>query len=161
MVAVPRGCAVAGAQLQEETETVSALASLTVDVEQPFASEDSRYGSKMGESLRSVTSRIIVSICEPLSRLSFTCLLHFTTCVLQSRRCRSAHYRPPRIPFFMGNRAGACGCSSHRNKGSEIHGEKNHFLLNNLMQIIMDSAACGLYFLITCSFPDIHFLSLI
>nr|XP_060488622.1 histone deacetylase 9 isoform X10 [Panthera onca] len=52
MVAVPRGCALAGAQLQEETETVSAMASLTVDVEQPFASEDSRYGSKMGESLR-------------------------------------------------------------------------------------------------------------
>ncbi|XP_071071232.1 histone deacetylase 9 isoform X5 [Dasypus novemcinctus] len=42
MVAVPRGCALAGAQLQEETETVSALASLTVDVEQPFAGEDSR-----------------------------------------------------------------------------------------------------------------------
>uniref|UniRef100_A0A2K6G5A5 Histone deacetylase n=1 Tax=Propithecus coquereli TaxID=379532 RepID=A0A2K6G5A5_PROCO len=42
MVAVPRGCALAGAQLQEETETVSALASLTVDVEQPFAQEDSR-----------------------------------------------------------------------------------------------------------------------
>ncbi|XP_037692786.1 histone deacetylase 9 isoform X9 [Choloepus didactylus] len=42
MVAVPRGCALAGAQLQEETETVSALASLTVDVEQPFAREDSR-----------------------------------------------------------------------------------------------------------------------
>ncbi|XP_044909183.1 histone deacetylase 9 isoform X17 [Felis catus] len=52
MVAVPRGCALAGAQLQEETETVSAMASLTVDVEQPFASEDSRYGFKMGESLR-------------------------------------------------------------------------------------------------------------
>ncbi|XP_032160392.1 histone deacetylase 9 isoform X7 [Mustela erminea] len=51
MVAMPRGCALAGTQLQEETETVSALASLTVDVEQPFASED--------------------------SRLSFTCLLHF------------------------------------------------------------------------------------
>nr|XP_044991663.1 histone deacetylase 9 isoform X9 [Jaculus jaculus] len=42
MVAVPRGCALPGAQLQEETETVSALASLTVDVEQPFAQEDSR-----------------------------------------------------------------------------------------------------------------------
>uniref|UniRef100_A0A673SR52 Histone deacetylase n=1 Tax=Suricata suricatta TaxID=37032 RepID=A0A673SR52_SURSU len=42
MVAVSRGCALAGAQLQEETETVSALASLTVDVEQPFASQDSR-----------------------------------------------------------------------------------------------------------------------
>uniref|UniRef100_A0A9L0JL20 Histone deacetylase n=1 Tax=Equus asinus TaxID=9793 RepID=A0A9L0JL20_EQUAS len=42
MVAVPRGCALAGAQLQEETETVSALASLTVDVEQPFAREDNR-----------------------------------------------------------------------------------------------------------------------
>ncbi|XP_078198721.1 histone deacetylase 9 isoform X18 [Callithrix jacchus] len=42
MVAMPRGCALAGAQLQEETETVSALASLTVDVEQPFAQEDSR-----------------------------------------------------------------------------------------------------------------------
>ncbi|KAM5204018.1 histone deacetylase 9 isoform 11-T13 [Hipposideros larvatus] len=41
-VAVPRGCALAGAQLQEETETVSALASLTVDVEQPFTREDSR-----------------------------------------------------------------------------------------------------------------------
>ncbi|XP_053074330.1 histone deacetylase 9 isoform X20 [Acinonyx jubatus] len=76
-VAVPRGCALAGAQLQEETETVSAMASLTVDVEQPFASEDSRYGSKIGESLRSVTSRLIISICEPLSRLSFSCLLHF------------------------------------------------------------------------------------
>ncbi|XP_048655630.1 histone deacetylase 9 isoform X13 [Marmota marmota marmota] len=42
MVAVPRGCALPGTQLQEETETVSALASLTVDVEQPFAQEDSR-----------------------------------------------------------------------------------------------------------------------
>ncbi|XP_063090149.1 histone deacetylase 9 isoform X11 [Cavia porcellus] len=42
MVAVPRGCALPGAQLQEETETVSALASLTVDVEQPFAQEDIR-----------------------------------------------------------------------------------------------------------------------
>uniref|UniRef100_A0A8C6MNQ5 Histone deacetylase n=1 Tax=Moschus moschiferus TaxID=68415 RepID=A0A8C6MNQ5_MOSMO len=41
-VAMPRGCALAGAQLQEETETVSALASLTVDVEQPFAQEDNR-----------------------------------------------------------------------------------------------------------------------
>ncbi|XP_034524791.1 histone deacetylase 9 isoform X15 [Ailuropoda melanoleuca] len=42
MVTVPRGCSLAGTQLQEETETVSALASLTVDVEQPFASEDNR-----------------------------------------------------------------------------------------------------------------------
>ncbi|XP_070326515.1 histone deacetylase 9 isoform X7 [Odocoileus virginianus] len=42
MAATPRGCALAGAQLQEETETVSALASLTVDVEQPFAQEDNR-----------------------------------------------------------------------------------------------------------------------
>uniref|UniRef100_A0A5F9D0B3 Histone deacetylase n=1 Tax=Oryctolagus cuniculus TaxID=9986 RepID=A0A5F9D0B3_RABIT len=42
MTAMPRGCALAGAQLQEETETVSALASLTVDVEQPFAQEESR-----------------------------------------------------------------------------------------------------------------------
>uniref|UniRef100_A0A8C2V7K0 Histone deacetylase n=2 Tax=Chinchilla lanigera TaxID=34839 RepID=A0A8C2V7K0_CHILA len=42
MVAVPRGCALPGAQLQEETETVSALASLTVDVEQRFAQEDTR-----------------------------------------------------------------------------------------------------------------------
>ncbi|XP_023565601.1 histone deacetylase 9 isoform X22 [Octodon degus] len=42
MVAVPKGCALPGAQLQEETETVSALASLTVDVEQPFAQEDTR-----------------------------------------------------------------------------------------------------------------------
>ncbi|KAM6152289.1 histone deacetylase 9 isoform 3-T3 [Erethizon dorsatum] len=42
MVAVPRGCALPGAQLQEETEAVSALASLTVDVEQPFAQEDTR-----------------------------------------------------------------------------------------------------------------------
>ncbi|XP_062957499.1 histone deacetylase 9 isoform X16 [Cynocephalus volans] len=42
IVAVPRGCALAGTQLQEETETVSALASLTVDVEQPIAQEDSR-----------------------------------------------------------------------------------------------------------------------
>lgn len=47
MVAMPRGCALAGAQLQEETETVSALASLTVDVEQPFAQEDNRYDSNM------------------------------------------------------------------------------------------------------------------
>ncbi|XP_040820655.1 histone deacetylase 9 isoform X4 [Ochotona curzoniae] len=43
MSAVPRGCTLAGAQLQEETDTVSALASLTVDVEQPFAQEESRY----------------------------------------------------------------------------------------------------------------------
>uniref|UniRef100_A0A8C3VQK3 Histone deacetylase n=1 Tax=Catagonus wagneri TaxID=51154 RepID=A0A8C3VQK3_9CETA len=42
MLAMPGGCVLAGAQLQEETETVSALASLTVDVEQPFAGEDSR-----------------------------------------------------------------------------------------------------------------------
>ena len=77
MVTVPRGCALAGTQLQEETETVSALASLTVDVEQPFASEDNRYECNMGESLRSGTSRLIISIREPLSRLSFTCLLHF------------------------------------------------------------------------------------
>ncbi|XP_058533951.1 histone deacetylase 9 isoform X5 [Ochotona princeps] len=42
MSAVPRGCTLAGAQLQEETDTVSALASLTVDVEQPFAQEESR-----------------------------------------------------------------------------------------------------------------------
>uniref|UniRef100_A0A286XA78 Histone deacetylase n=1 Tax=Cavia porcellus TaxID=10141 RepID=A0A286XA78_CAVPO len=48
MVAVPRGCALPGAQLQEETETVSALASLTVDVEQPFAQEDIRYESSVG-----------------------------------------------------------------------------------------------------------------
>lgn len=47
MMAMPRGCALAGAQLQEETETVSALASLTVDVEQPFAQEDNRYESNM------------------------------------------------------------------------------------------------------------------
>ncbi|ERE73263.1 histone deacetylase 9-like protein [Cricetulus griseus] len=40
MVAVSRGCALPGSQLQEESETVSALASLTVDVEQPFAQED-------------------------------------------------------------------------------------------------------------------------
>nr|KAF6338095.1 histone deacetylase 9 [Pipistrellus kuhlii] len=44
--AVPRGCALAGAQLQEETDTVSALASLTVDVEQPFAQEDSRIAGE-------------------------------------------------------------------------------------------------------------------
>ncbi|XP_060223091.1 histone deacetylase 9 isoform X12 [Meriones unguiculatus] len=42
MVAVSRGCALPRSQLQEETETVSALASLTVDVEQPFAQEDGR-----------------------------------------------------------------------------------------------------------------------
>ncbi|XP_031211437.1 histone deacetylase 9 isoform X11 [Mastomys coucha] len=42
MVAVARGCALPASQLQEETETVSALASLTVDVEQPFAQEDGR-----------------------------------------------------------------------------------------------------------------------
>uniref|UniRef100_A0A8C2M559 Histone deacetylase n=1 Tax=Cricetulus griseus TaxID=10029 RepID=A0A8C2M559_CRIGR len=42
MVAVSRGCALPGSQLQEESETVSALASLTVDVEQPFAQEDGR-----------------------------------------------------------------------------------------------------------------------
>ncbi|KAF6085942.1 histone deacetylase 9 [Phyllostomus discolor] len=46
MAAVPRGCAPAGPQLQEETETVSALASLTVDVEQPFAQEDSRIAGE-------------------------------------------------------------------------------------------------------------------
>ncbi|XP_029396386.1 histone deacetylase 9 isoform X8 [Mus pahari] len=42
MVAAARGCALPASQLQEETETVSALASLTVDVEQPFAQEDGR-----------------------------------------------------------------------------------------------------------------------
>ncbi|XP_047607976.1 histone deacetylase 9 isoform X9 [Phacochoerus africanus] len=50
MLALPGGCALAGTQLQEETETVSALASLTVDVEQPFAGEDSRtVGEPMEE----------------------------------------------------------------------------------------------------------------
>lgn len=48
-VTLPRGCALAGAQLQEETETVSALASLTVGVEQPFAQEDRRYEFNMGD----------------------------------------------------------------------------------------------------------------
>lgn len=47
-MAVARGCALPGSQLQEESETVSALASLTVDVEQPFAQEDGRYGPSMG-----------------------------------------------------------------------------------------------------------------
>ncbi|XP_036013562.1 histone deacetylase 9 isoform X4 [Mus musculus] len=42
MVAAARGGALPASQLQEETETVSALASLTVDVEQPFAQEDGR-----------------------------------------------------------------------------------------------------------------------
>ncbi|XP_036061681.1 histone deacetylase 9 isoform X5 [Onychomys torridus] len=42
MVAFTRGCTLPGSQLQEESETVSALASLTVDVEQPFAQEDGR-----------------------------------------------------------------------------------------------------------------------
>ncbi|KAL1791005.1 histone deacetylase 9 isoform X1 [Sigmodon hispidus] len=42
MMAVAKGCAPPGSQLQEESETVSALASLTVDVEQPFAQEDGR-----------------------------------------------------------------------------------------------------------------------
>ncbi|XP_033613000.1 histone deacetylase 9 isoform X1 [Fukomys damarensis] len=49
MVAVPRGCALPGAQLQEETETVSALASLTVDVAQPFAQEDSSVNKAVVE----------------------------------------------------------------------------------------------------------------
>jgi hypothetical protein len=49
MVAAARGGALPASQLQEETETVSALASLTVDVEQPFAQEDGRYGSSMRE----------------------------------------------------------------------------------------------------------------
>lgn len=106
MVAVPRGCALAGAQLQEETETVSALASLTVDVEQPFAREDSRYGSNMGESLRSVTSRLIVSVLAPLSRLSFTCLLHFYYLSSPNphmpQRILSA-IKDSSVSFFMGN----------------------------------------------------------
>nr|XP_042116651.1 histone deacetylase 9 isoform X3 [Peromyscus maniculatus bairdii] len=42
VVAFTRGCTLPGSQLQEESETVSALASLTVDVEQPFAQEDGR-----------------------------------------------------------------------------------------------------------------------
>lgn len=50
VVAFTRGCTLPGSQLQEESETVSALASLTVDVEQPFAQEDGRYGPSMGES---------------------------------------------------------------------------------------------------------------
>ncbi|KAM5272050.1 histone deacetylase 9 isoform 3-T3 [Ctenodactylus gundi] len=53
-VTVPRGGVLPGTQLQEETETVSALASLTVDVEVdvelPFAQEDSRTaGEPMDE----------------------------------------------------------------------------------------------------------------
>lgn len=73
MAAMPRGCALAGAQLQEETETVSALASLTVDVEQPFAEEDNRYEHNTGRgSLLSVTSRLIISAREPLSRRLLT-----------------------------------------------------------------------------------------
>ncbi|ELK12563.1 Histone deacetylase 9 [Pteropus alecto] len=89
MVAVPRGCALAGAQLQEETETVSALASLTVDVEQPFAPEDSRYGSHVGESLRSVTPRPIVNVHEPLSGFLSPVFSISTICLLQSHRCHS------------------------------------------------------------------------
>ncbi|XP_039718413.1 histone deacetylase 9 isoform X11 [Pteropus medius] len=89
MVAVPRGCALAGAQLQEETETVSALASLTVDVEQPFAPEDSRYGSHLGESLRSVTPRPIVNVHAPLSGFLSPVFSISTICLLQSRRCHS------------------------------------------------------------------------
>lgn len=77
MAAVPRGCALVGAQLQEETDTVSALASLTVDVEQPFAQEDSRYESSKGDASRSVTPRLIIHVPESFSRLHFTCLPPF------------------------------------------------------------------------------------
>lgn len=64
MVAVARGCALPGSQLQEESETVSALASLTVDVEQPFAQEDGRYGLGMGGITWSVTLRLIAGTME-------------------------------------------------------------------------------------------------
>lgn len=101
--AVPRGCAPAGAQLQEETETVSALASLTVDVQQPFAGEDSRYGSTVGESLRSVPSR--------LTSLPLTCPLQSHRC--HSTCCRLLETHPGK------HRAGACGLNSWRNGGDE------------------------------------------
>ncbi|XP_020958127.1 histone deacetylase 9 isoform X9 [Sus scrofa] len=106
MLAVPGGCALAGAQLQEETETVSALASLTVDVEQPFAGEDSRYESNMGESLRSVTSRLVISVHEPLSRLSFTCHLHFqhlSSPKPQMPQNMLSAIKNSFVSFFMGN----------------------------------------------------------
>lgn len=103
---MPGGCALAGAQLQEETETVSALASLTVDVEQPFAGEDSRYESNMGESLRSVTSRLVISVHEPLSRLSFTCHLHFqhlSSPKPQMPQNMLSAIKNSFVSFFMGN----------------------------------------------------------
>ena len=125
MAAVPRGCAPAGPQLQEETETVSALASLTVDVEQPFAQEDSRYGSNVGESCRSVTSRLLVNVQEARSRLPPTCLLHFHH--LSSPKPQMPQHMLSAVEnsfvcFILHGKhsAGACGCSSRRDGGDEI-----------------------------------------
>lgn len=162
---MPRGCALPGAQLQEETDTVSALASLTVDVEQPFAQEDSRYGPNMGESLRSVISRPVVNAHEPTSRLLFTCLLHFhhlSSPQPQVPQHMLSAVKNSFICFVLHGkrRAGACGCSSQRNGGDEIDSEKNHFLLDNLMQVIMERAALRAYLLslVISVFPDVLFV---
>lgn len=132
MVSVPRGCALSGAQLQEETETVSALASLTVDVEQPFAREDSRYGSNVGESLRSVTSRHIISICEPLSRLSLSFLLrfhHLSSPKPQMPLHRLKTVKNSFVSFCMGNTELQCVAAVHR----EIEGMR--YMVKNTLLI--------------------------
>lgn len=77
MVAVARGCALPGSQLQEESETVSALASLTVDVEQPFAQEDGRYGASMGGNQWPGMSRLSAGILELSSCFFFAYVFYF------------------------------------------------------------------------------------
>lgn len=60
------------------------------------------------------------------------------------------------------HRPGACGCSSQRTREDEIVGEKNHSWLGNLVQIIMERAACGLnsflsyFYFSRCTFSSSH-----
>ena len=73
-----------------------------------------------GGSLLSVTSRLIISAREPLSRRFFTWLIHFHH--LSSQK----PWRPQRVLSALRNwcfflrkkhRAGACGCRSQRYRG--------------------------------------------
>lgn len=115
----------------------------------------------MGESLRSVTSRLIDNAHEPLSSLPFISLVHL--CHLSSPEPQTSQHMLSTLKnSFIGfslhgkHRAGACGCSSHRNGGDEIDDEKNHSLLANSVQVIMETAAVGFFFYLylyfsTCS----------